>query len=392
MTSRRPRAAALAALLLALTGARPGGAAETLVAGDAELRDALSHLGPGSVVVLASGEYRGGIALRGAAGTEKAPIVIRGADPKRPPVFVGGTTAMQLSDCSWIEIRSIAVKGATGNGLNIDDGGSFDTPSHHVTVQDVSISDIGPRGNHDGLKMSGVDRFTVRNCRFEGWGGSAIDMVGCHDGVVEDCVFRGKAGYSQDSGVQMKGGTADVLVQTCLFDQAGERAVNLGGSTGLEFFRPKPGEFEAMRITVGGNRFLGSSAPVAFVGADAGRVVRNTFVRPGKWVLRILQEQRAPGFLPCRGGVFEENLVVTDEKVATFVNVGDATAPETFTFRRNAWFREGPAARPQLPVAEKDGIHGVDPKLDETGPPAWRVTSRDPALRGIGADAWERRR
>ena len=375
-------------LLLSVACTAAAGAGPTAVANDDELRAALAKLAPGDELVIRAGRYRGGLSLAGLAAPASGVTLVRGADAKDPPVFEGGGSSWHLSDCNGITLRSLVVRGATGNGINVDDGGSFDTPARGVSLEDVTIADTGPRGNCDALKMSGVERFAVRNCRFEGWGGSAIDMVGCRDGRVEDCRFTGKDGFDQSSGVQMKGGTEDVLVQCSFFDKAGERAINLGGSTGLQYFRPKPGEFEARRITVAGNRFVGSVAPVAFVNADASRVARNTIVQPVKWVLRILQEQRAEGFLPCRGCAFEENLVVVDERVTVTVNVGPGTAPETFTFRRNAW--SGGAARPSLPAPEADGVYGVDPKLEAIGTPEMRATSRDAKLRGIGADAYER--
>jgi hypothetical protein len=297
-----------------------------------------------------------------------------------------------LSDCAYVTLRGLTVRGSTGNGLNIDDGGTFQTPAHHIVIEDVTVLDVGPRGNLDGLKMSGVDDFVVRRCRFEGWGGSAIDMVGCHRGVIENSRFTGKEGFSQANAVQMKGGSSDILVQTSVFNRAGERAINLGGSTGLQFFRPAPGEYEASRITVAGNRFLGSLSPVAWVSADGGRVYRNTIQLPDRWVARVLQEQTAPQFKPCRGGVFEENLVVFDRRLAAFVNVGPKTAPETFVFRKNAWFQTDGVARPNLPSPEQDGVHQIDPKLDRPAHPDARVTSTDPRLKEIGADHYEPRR
>lgn len=367
------------------------GAAAAPVRTAAELRDALAKLRPGGEIVIASGEYGGGFSLANHEASAAEPTVIRGEDPKRPPVFTGGSSGWHLSDCSFVTLRSIAVRGQSGNGVNVDDAGTFDTPSRGIVVEDVAVREVGPRGNCDALKMSGVREFAVRGCRFEGWGGSAIDMVGCAQGVVEDCVFRGREGYSQASGVQMKGGTRDVVVRRSLFEDAGERPVNLGGSTGLEYFREKAA-FEAERITVAGNRFLGGTCAVAFVSSDGGRVLRNTIVRPRRWVLRILQEQRAEGFRPCRGGVFEENVVVWDAGLVTHVNVGDATEPRTFAFRGNAWFAEGGAtSRPGLPVAEEDAVHGVDPRIALDGAPRVRVTSTAKEFRTRGADAYERR-
>jgi len=49
----------------------------------------------------------------------------------------------------------------------------------------------------------------------------------------------GREGASNGSGVQAKGGTSEVVIQACTFLGAGQRAINVGGSTGLEFFRPR---------------------------------------------------------------------------------------------------------------------------------------------------------
>jgi hypothetical protein len=333
-------------------------AEEIRVADTIELRAALAHIAPGETVLLSPGVYEGGMYLSNVSGTGEAPIVIQGADPNAPPVFRdGGGQAFHLADCSYVVLRNIQVEGFAGNGINIDDGGSFETPSHHITLENVTILETGPKGNHDALKMSGVDHFVVRNCRFEAWGGSAIDMVGCHHGLVEDCTFIGREGFSQDNAVQLKGGTADVLVQCCLFRNAGQRAINLGGSTGLQFFRPGVQGYEAKDITIAGNRFEGSLSPVAWVTADGGHVHHNTIVLPEKWVLRILQETEDPQFASCHGGIFEDNLVFYDSRVQVFVNVGPRTAAGTFVFRRNAWCDVEGMRRPSLPVSEQNGVY-----------------------------------
>ncbi len=331
---------------------------EVRVRDSAELRAALQHLTPGTTVLLNPGVYQGGLYLASVTGTEDAPVVIQGADPNVPPVFKGGGgQAFHFADCSHFLLRNIRVEGFLGNGINIDDGGSYETPAHHITLDDVTIMGIGPDGNYDALKMSGVDHFRVRNCHFEGWGGSGIDMVGCHRGVVEDCTFVGREGFSQSNAVQLKGGTEDVLVQCCLFRNAGQRSINLGGSTGLQFFRPQVRDYEARNITIAGNRFEGSVSPIAWVTADGGHVHHNTMVLPDKWTLRILQETTDARFQPCHGGVFEDNLVFYGSRVQVFVNVGSGTSPETFVFRRNAWCDVESDRRPSLPVEEQNGVY-----------------------------------
>jgi hypothetical protein len=170
--------------------------------------------------------------------------------------------------------------------------------------------------------------------------------------------------------VQNKGGSRGITIRRCRFTHAGSRAVNAGGSTGLEYMRPQNPGFEAKDITVEDCYFTGSAAPVAFVGVDGAVFQRNTIYRPTRWVLRILQENQNPGYAPCRNGVFKENLIVFHSSdLATVVNVGGGTEPQTFLFEKNAWYCVDNPTRTQslvrLPVQEKEGSYGMDPMLKD---------------------------
>jgi hypothetical protein len=127
-------AAAVVCTVAALT------CAEEIRVNDANaLRAAVAQARPGTAILLASGDYSGGIHVRDVSGTEKARITIRGADPQNPPVFRGGSQAMQLSDCNYVTLADFVVDGCTTNGLNCDDGGSIDTPMHHLKTESASI-------------------------------------------------------------------------------------------------------------------------------------------------------------------------------------------------------------------------------------------------------------
>jgi hypothetical protein len=381
----------LSAILLANAATRPElGAAEIRVQSSSQLQAPIQNLTPGTTILLAAGTYQGNIYVQGATGAEQAPIVIAGTDPNSPPVFSGGRQAIHLSDCRHLILRNLKVVGFPSNGINIDDGGSFETPAHHITLENVTILQTGPKGNHDALKMSGVDHFTVRRCHFEGWGGSGIDMVGCHHGVVEDCTFVGREGFSQSNAVQLKGGTENVLVQTSLFKNAGQRAVNLGGSTGLQFFRPKAGDYEAKNITIAGNRFVGGQTPIAWVTADGGHVHHNTIVCPEIWLLRILQETKDPQFRPSHGGIFENNLVIYDSRIRDFVNIGPGTAPETFVFSHNAWLDMNGRGKPTLPTAEKDGLYQIELDVDKAAMEEGTVRIKDERAKDIGVQSYKK--
>jgi hypothetical protein len=380
------------ASLLVLLALAPALAAERAVEvrDDVSLRAALKSVRPGTYVRIAPGRYRPGVWAADLRGTIQQPIIIEGSDETSPPLFEGGAEAWHLSDCTYLTLRNIAVRRQTDNGINIDDGGTFETPAHHITLEKLHVAGIGPQGNHDAIKLSGVDDFVVRNCTIEGWGGQAVDMVGCHRGLIDGCTFRGKPGFSQDTGPQTKGGSSEITIRRCLFDHAGGRAVNLGGSTGLQFFRPRGARYEAKDITVEGCTFIGSQAPIAYVGVDRAVVRYNTLYHPGKWVLRILQETTEKGFAPCANGCFENNLVVFRQaEVQVFVNVGPNTRPETFKFADNLWFCEDrpEASKPALPAPESGGVYGVDPRLAAPAENVFRPTNRQAA--GFGATAWK---
>ncbi len=375
----------LVTLLLLTADAR---AATVDVRDDASLRRALADARPGAQIRIAPGDYRPGVYASGLRGTAQQPIVIEGADPQKPPVFEGGSTGWHLIDCEYVTLRNIAVRGQSGNGINMDDGGSYDTPSHHLVLESLHVSRIGPSGNNDAIKLSGVDDFQVRGCTIDGWAGQAIDMVGCHRGLIEDCRFFGREGFSQTTGPQTKGGSSEVVIRRCLFRDAGQRAVNLGGSTGMDYFRPPGARYEARDITVEGCVFVGSMAPIAYVGVDGATVRYNTIYRPDKWVIRVLQETTAPGFPPCRNGRFEHNLIVfRAAEVGIVVNIGPNTAPESFRFADNLWFCEDrpQASRAQLPSPETGGVYGVDPNLEDPARNLFRPRSVQAARFGAYA-------
>lgn len=354
-----------------------------------ELLQAARAAKPGSQILLEPGVYRGGIELAGLRGSADQPIVIGAVDRARPPVIEGGSAGLHLRAPRDVELRDLVITGATANGVNIDDGGDIHTPAERVTLRNVEVRDVGPRGNRDGFKLSGTRQFLIVDCRIRRWGdsGSAIDLVGCHEGEIRNCTFADR-GDTQGNGVQIKGGSAKVAVRNCRFDQAGGRAINLGGSTGADYFRPRGAPFEARELVVEDCVIIGSQAAVAFVNSERCAVRYNTIYQPQRWVARVLQESRGEPFLPCRDSVFSHNLVVyRAADLRTAVNVGDATEPRSFTFTANHWYcsdQPERGSRPAMPVAEQEGVYGVRPRFVNEDQLDLRLASDSP-VRGVGA-------
>ena len=289
--------------LLFILAAATAASAELTVRDDASLRSALGELTAGTVLKIAPGEYSGGWRVEGIAR-----LTIEALDAARPPHFRGGSNAWHFSKCDGLVLRSLRVSGQKFNGVNLDDGGDLANPVKDCVLELLDISDIGPRGNCDGIKVSGLRDMVIRGCTIAGWGGQGIDFVGCHDSLVTGCRLEGKPGFTASAGVQMKGGSSGITVEKCQFKNAGERPLNVGGSTGAPYFRPLDAKAEASRIIVRENIIEGGMCAAAFVGVDGAEFSGNTVRFPSKWIFRILQETQA--LAPCRNVVVKNNRII----------------------------------------------------------------------------------
>ncbi len=335
--------------------------------GYADLTAAAADVQPGDTLYFLQGTHAGGAFVENLQGSASAPITIMG-DPAGGSIIEGGTNAFQFSDPAHLRIMHLIFDRQTGNGVNIDDGGSFETPANNILIAYCTWRGIDATGNNDQLKMSGVEYFEIRDCTFRNGspGGSMIDMVGCHYGMISGNRFENGGSNS----IQAKGGTHDILITRNGFYYGGQRAINIGGSTGLPYFRPQNADYEATSIMVWANVFTGSMAPVAYVGAVACAVVHNTMYMPEKWAVRILQENTDPRFQLCGENLFRNNLIVLDSRAAapTF-NIGPNTRPETFALSHNLWYNIDDAnwQGPNTPVLDAQSIIGSDPLLASPG-------------------------
>lgn len=343
---------------------------------------------PGDTIEIHAGTYAGGLYFGNLQGTANKWITIRAAAAETV-IFDGGSNAIQLTDPAYLHLRGLIFQHQTGNGLNTDDGGSYGTPAHHIIYEACTFRDMSATGNNDLLKLSGLDHFEIRNCTFLNGaaGGSGIDMVGCHWGLIKGNYFENQGSNS----IQCKGGSEHIRIEGNFFKNGGLRALNLGGSTGLAFFRPDTAHFEAANLQVYSNVFVGAQAAVAFVGSVNVEVVNNTIYLPERWVLRILQETVDPSrFLECGDNTFRNNIVVRNAGLSTETNTGPNTRPQTFTFSNNLWYYPGNAswAGPSIPVTEANGIINQNPMLADPASDDFHIPPGSPAA-GKGFPAGE---
>ena len=358
----------------------------------ATIRRAVQDALPGTAIRVHSGTYPGDTYISSLSGTEANPIWIGGTPGEAKPVFNGGATGMQFSRARYLIIHDLIVQNASANGINTDDGGQYADPdiTRHIIFRDLEIQDIGGSGNQDCLKLSGVDDYYVLNSSFArcggGFSGSGIDHVGCHAGLIQGNYFESMSGNA----VQTKGGSEDIRIHANTVVDGGQRAFNIGGSTGFEYFRPplsttEP-NYEARNIRVTANVIEGGVAPLAFVGAVDSLAANNTIINPTNWLLRILQETTSTGsyeFLACADNILVNNLFYFDRSdLSVHVNIGPNTNSGSFTFANNLWYaHDNPASsQPNLPVTETDSLVGQDPQLVSPAAGNYHLLNTSPAI------------
>lgn len=350
----------------------------------ANLSAAVAAVAPGDTIVMHVGVYPGGLFFNNLQGTPDAWITIRSA-PGDSVVFQGGNNAIQLSDPAYLHLRGLIFQQQTANGFNTDDGGSYGTPAHHIVFEKCTFRNIAAAGNNDLLKLSGLDDFKILRCTLHNGAadGSGIDMVGCHRGLIQACFFENLG----SNAIQAKGGTEDVQIERNFFRNGGQRTLNLGGSTGLAFFRPDTAHFEAANIRVSANIIVGSWAAVAYVGAVGVRAENNTIYNPGNWVIRILQETVDPDrFVECGDNTFRNNIVYLDHNLNTETNIGPNTRPETFVFSHNLWFNAALPnwSGPDIPTPDAAMVLNADPQFIAPATGNFRISAASPAV-GAGS-------
>ncbi|MEI2696554.1 MAG: right-handed parallel beta-helix repeat-containing protein [Saprospiraceae bacterium] len=335
---------------------------------------------PGDTILIYPAIYTGPFFIENLKGTKDKWITLKGLI-KEQVIFRGGSESMHFTDPNYLRISDLTIERQTGNGMNIDDGGTFNTVAKQVIVENCTFQDMAASGNNDLLKLSGLDSFTIRECSFINGsaGGSGIDMVGCHAGKINKNTFTNQGSNS----IQMKGGSSNLHIEANYFINGGQRALNLGGSTGAAFFRPAGADYEAKDLLVSANIFEGAFTPIAFVGCRNAQVINNTIIRPQNWIMRILQESSDTSFYKsCANNTFSNNIVVVTNSLSTDVNIGPYTSPASFTFSNNLWYHLDRSnwTGPNLPKQETNGIRQQNPLFVDLNNKNYHLQTNSPAI------------
>lgn len=352
-----------------------------------------SQLRPGDEVILMPGVHRPAI-LDGIQGSPERPIIIRSLNSqhaatinaaigKQSPGNPAPRHGLLLQQIQHVIIQDLHITDAALHGIEAsapatpqiqhDDA----APVPALVLRNVSITRTGPIGRRNAATLTNFNGVAIEQCHFNGWGGSAIELIACSDVTVERCTFQGLEDFSQLHAVQIRAGSQRVRISDCAMTNAGVTAIAIGGSSQPQEFRQPPSPnataenapYEASRVRVLANLIRGGHSAVAFIHCDQCSVRNNTIVNPQRWVYLVLD--RAESSTLTRRSVFAANLIQWQPgELQHFSHVTKGAPTNGLTLEQNLWWAPDllrrrsqlgePAGAGQFPQ-----IMDVDPKLDE---------------------------
>ncbi len=366
-------------------------ATQHLVSPGQDWHQVAARVRPGDEIILMPGRHRPATLdrLQGARGN---PITIRGLDPKRPSVIDASRYGLVLHQPQHVVIENIVITGATIAGLVVDDLDSTAAlyPNEqppptlrkpwraNLVIRNITITNTGPQGKRHAIELSGLQDVRIHDVHIEGWGGSGLELIGCHGVAVESCRFSALDDYSQRHAIQIRAGSERVNITQCHFQVIAGAVVVIGGSSKLREFRPEippdadsRSHYEARHVQLQRCTFLGGACPIVLAHCDDTLIRNSTFIRPRHAVLCTTAEQTDNRIAFTGRAIFGGNLLVWEPgDLRRLVAIAPADDAESFVFEESLWWSTEPAKQRarlgKLPGARQTPqITDLDPKLDD---------------------------
>ncbi len=125
----------LAPFLFCVLSTLPEGYGRIIPANPANYLQLAAKLRAGDTLALAPGKYLRGLPLRNLRGAARSPIVIRGAGEKTILLGRSGSNTMDISDCSYVEIRNLTFDGRNIRNIDAIKAGGGSGGVHHLTIE-----------------------------------------------------------------------------------------------------------------------------------------------------------------------------------------------------------------------------------------------------------------
>jgi hypothetical protein len=387
----------ITAVVLCAAASIGASATQHLVAPGEDWSRLASRVKPGDEIILMPGRHKPAsfTDLRGEA---NRPIIIRSVTPDAPAVIVADSAGVEFIRPFAVILQDVQITAGTRTGIRATDGHmgeevAGDPYQSGFRIRRVTISRIGPEATSDAIRIWGLADVQVDQLTVHGWGGAAVEIVGCREVTIERSRFLGDADFEQVSGVEVRGGSQAVSVIDCVFRDCGEASIALGGHSARREFRPslpeapdtKRPRFEASRVQVDRCEVVGGRTSFSLIGAQHVVINACTIVNPGASLFRFGATDPNAPVSPNDHVTLDANLLTWKPATLQALFAADDTArPATLNITDNLWWSPGESAQladrfpvePALPQTLD-----VDPRLDRE----YRPT--DPAATPYGRHA-----
>jgi len=304
----------------------------------ASASSALDLAAPGDTIYFRAGRYA--ITRAVWVGT---PGITFSSHPGEKAILQAGTeegpnnpVAVFIVVASDVSLVNLEIQGGSYYGIKVD---IDKTPSTSgVVIRGCYIHHTG----RDGIKTLNADRLLIEDCEISNTGVRAdnaegIDSIGSVGVTIRRCYVRD----ARTTGIYLKGGARDGVVEQCRIVRAGHAGLLLGQDTDLEYMRDGA-KFEAINC-VGRNNVIEDTK-----GAGIGTYSGNNIRFDNNTVYNAARENQA-GFyvvmnhrdIPARQVSFKNNILVlfSDRPMAFIVNLSGPLACDS-----NIYFRPGGGA------------------------------------------------
>jgi len=344
---------------------------------------------PGDELILMPGNHRP-VTLSNLTGEPGKPIIIRGLDPNHPPTIVAKRRGIVLHKPKHVVIKDIIITGATLTGILVDNKipditDVFNSQtitqqqpwSADLLIRNVTVLETGPKGKRHAIELRGLRDVRIIDSKFEGWGGSALEIVGCHNILVEKCTFNELENFSQYHAIQVRAGSTRVNITNCQFDVDCEGVVSLGAISKLNDFCPSIpanakafSQYEARYVQLQHCVFKNGKFTIALLHVDDCLIRNNTFIRPRSAVLGVTHITDLRVVAVAKRGIFGGNLIIWEPgDMSRYIYFSPKIDQTSFSIEQNLWWSSELAKDSnRLGKIAQQGkwpqITDVDPKLN----------------------------
>ena len=298
----------------------------------------LQTLQPGERLLLAPGEYLGGLPLHGLHGKPKAPIVIESADAERPAVLLGveGRNTVSLRDASHLVVRNLKLDGRNlpVDAVKAEQGRAV---VHHIVLEGLTIVGHGESQGIVGISTKAPAAFwTIRDNLIIGAGtgmylGNSDGTAPFVAGVIENNVILDTLGYNlqikQQNVRPVREGLPDghhvTVIRGNVFSKANDASEGSWARPNLLLGHlPPAGPGSEDRYVIEGNVFYANPHEPLFHAEGNVEFKRNLLINPLGAAVAIQRYRGAP-----RRIQMTENFIVARNEPLTLRDLQDGFIP-----------------------------------------------------------------